>query len=309
MEGAGARARGGDLGLCDLLQRLCLRPEKVLNVYQSGSRVFGTATETSDWDFTIVVADPSEGEDGPFLEGKSCPPETSTTRLVGEHILVSPDIDANLFTSSTFIRLVEEQDMVALMCLFLPSEYVWKQQEDFRSLFRLDLQRLRTPVSTISHKAFGYASICHREGQPLKARKNLVHSLRYLHFGIQLAENGAIVDYSVANGYLYDLMSSLQQLNEEDKEEEWKKVKSEYKKLGKQLHLQLEALLPPMEEKKRKKADKKKRWVEKRRIEREAKKEANRQARFERLGALSNTNSNNNAQHTQNEEEAEANES
>jgi hypothetical protein len=41
---------------------------------------------------------------------------------------------------------------------------------------------LRDPVSTISHKAFGYANICFREGHILKAKKNLIHSIRFLLF-------------------------------------------------------------------------------------------------------------------------------
>ncbi len=37
---------------------------------------------------------------------------------------------------------------------------------------------LRNPVSTISSKAFGYATICFREGHTRKAKKNLIHSIR-----------------------------------------------------------------------------------------------------------------------------------
>lgn len=42
-------------------------PDTILNVYLWGSRVYGTATPTSDWDFIAVVKDQPKAPDEPVL--------------------------------------------------------------------------------------------------------------------------------------------------------------------------------------------------------------------------------------------------
>jgi len=104
----------------------------------------------------------------------------------------------------------------------------------------------------ISHKAFGYANICYREGDPKKAKKNLVHSVRYLLLGIQLAEHGKIIDYTVANSHYNALLNDttttkITEEVEKEKEKEgneWEPLRRKYKKINKELHYELENLLP-----------------------------------------------------------------
>ena len=109
----------------------------------------------------------------------------------------------------------------------------------------------------ISHKAFGYANICYREGDPKKAKKNLVHSVRYLMLGIQLAEHGKIIDYTVANSHFNALLNDttttttttttreeVEKEKEKEEENEWKPLRRKYKKINKELHYELENLLP-----------------------------------------------------------------
>ena len=78
----------------------------------------GTHTRgVSDWDFVLVLQD---GSDIPF------------ERAVA-------NVDTNNYQRSEFIAAIQNHEMGALMCLFLPPHNVWKMEEAFSSFFVLDL--------------------------------------------------------------------------------------------------------------------------------------------------------------------------
>lgn len=167
--------------------------------------------------------------------------------------------------------------MRALTCLWLPPQHVWRQTVDFASYFHLDLSVLRNPVSTISSKAFGYATICFREGHTHKAKKNLIHSIRYLLYGIQIAERGRIDDFSDGNEYYYALVRPVSEASDtsdanscddstrhsrtapappadggdvEGEDEE--ALRDEYRRIAKDTHARFDRLLPPKAKRPRK---------------------------------------------------------
>lgn len=51
-----------------------------------------------------------------------------------------------------------------------------------------------------------------------KAKKNIVHAMRWLHFGLQIIENNKIVDYTDGNQH-WDFVSFLRERRKE--REEW----------------------------------------------------------------------------------------
>lgn len=142
-------------------------------------------------------------------------------------------------------------------------------------------ETLRTPVSTISSKAFGYATICFREGRNKKALKNLIHSIRcacvvlllltvvsilisvcrrlcrYLLYGIQIAERGRIHDFTDGNEYYHNVMKEAARIeemvaegegNEEERDQqqqEWEALRIEYRRIAKEVHERFDRLLPP----------------------------------------------------------------
>lgn len=65
------------------------------------------------------------------------------------------------------------------------------------------------------------------DGEPKKAKKNLFHALRYVLFGIQIAEKGKITDYKAANIYYKQIFDE-----KFTKWEEWKK----WVKIGEKLY-------------------------------------------------------------------------
>lgn len=91
--------------------------------------------------------------------------------------------------------------MRSLISIFLPQKYKLKETIDFESHFHLvpgncilllllsDLceEKLRKSVSTIAHKAYSCGKIhIIKEGMLQKGKKNLVQSMRYLMFGMQV---------------------------------------------------------------------------------------------------------------------------
>jgi hypothetical protein len=83
--------------------------------------VYGTAGKDADWDVTIIVED-------------AC----RDARTAEDKTIVLGNIDANVFNQSEWQDLINQHDMRALVCLFLPSQHVWKQAIDFSLSFACD---------------------------------------------------------------------------------------------------------------------------------------------------------------------------
>jgi hypothetical protein len=94
--------------------------------------------------------------------------------------------------------------------------------------FKLDKAKLRDQVGLISSKCVGYAKILWtKENDSKKAMKNLFHALRFILFGIQIAEKGKIIDYKAGNKYYNEICAE-----KFTKWEEWKK----WVKIGEMLY-------------------------------------------------------------------------
>eukprot|EP00005_Dracoamoeba_jomungandri_P013895 CAMPEP_0174271638 /NCGR_PEP_ID=MMETSP0439-20130205/48546_1 /TAXON_ID=0 /ORGANISM="Stereomyxa ramosa, Strain Chinc5" /LENGTH=144 /DNA_ID=CAMNT_0015361763 /DNA_START=38 /DNA_END=469 /DNA_ORIENTATION=+ len=86
-------------------KRLKLNEKDVVAVYLLGSRLWGTASWESDWDFIVVH---NKWKD------------KSTTH--------SGNIDACVISKTAFIqRVQEDHHFLETMCMFLPTEYKWKE--------------------------------------------------------------------------------------------------------------------------------------------------------------------------------------
>lgn len=107
-----------------------------------------------------------------------------------------------------------EHRMEALECFHLAPGRRWLERRQFE--WQLDPDVLRK----VAHwQATHRWAMAHRrmQAEPYKvsppaldspqAKKCLFHGLRYLNFALQLLRHGAIVDYSLANHYLKEIMS------------------------------------------------------------------------------------------------------
>jgi predicted nucleotidyltransferase len=149
------------------------------NLYMYGSHVYGTADDNSDNDLIIV--------------------RKTMTDAKREVAIDQPRVDITYYSASEFMnQLAYEHEISALECVFLPEEFVLRQDIEF--MFELDMERLRRSLSQKSSNSWVKAKKkidLHQEYR--LGMKSLFHAFRILEFGIQIARHGRIVDYSAAN--------------------------------------------------------------------------------------------------------------
>lgn len=152
--------------------------EKILHVFPYGSRVYGTHTENSDYDYIVVV----EGEEE--LE-------------YGIH---EDNYNVTVYSDVTFRKLIKEHHIAALECIFSnKTEYE----------FVLDYEQLRRSISAIASNSFVKCKKKLMPGpdfNPYVGKKSMFHSIRILDEGIQIGEYGRIVDFSASNYLLPIIM-------------------------------------------------------------------------------------------------------
>lgn len=156
--------------------KLVERLPTIRNMYAYGSRVYGTAGPTSDYDYIIV-------EDGEV--GK-------------EDTLSNDGVDATVYDCKRFRQRIEDHEISVLEMHILKKELIFPT---LVPLWQLDRSKLRESLSAKASNSFVKAKKKFEvEQQPYIAKKSLWHSLRILKFGIQIAVHGRITDFAEANG-------------------------------------------------------------------------------------------------------------
>ncbi len=163
----------------EICERFNLNENDISNIYQYGSRVYGTFTEDSDWDY-IVVHKKS------MIDGKSFKINARTSE--------DGKIQIIQYSKGGFLDAINRYEMSALECLWLQPEQILKETIKF-SLQRLDPVDFPKQI-IIKASASWHAGIsCLDEGNNLLAKKNMFHSLRILQFALQIKNNNCISDY------------------------------------------------------------------------------------------------------------------
>lgn len=147
---------------------------KVISKYMYGSHVYGTATENSDKDFIRVVECDNIGEIPTFQDG----------------------CDYTNYTPKGFQEAINRHEISVLECIFQPENQV-EGKTDWE--FNLNKQILRNSISSISSNSYVKAKKKLIDNEIYIAQKSLFHSIRIIMFGIQIAAQGTIYDYSCAN--------------------------------------------------------------------------------------------------------------
>lgn len=163
--------------------------ENVLNIYMYGSRVYGTATSQSDYDYIVVVKDEKIKQE--IMES-----------------LEKENDDFTVYTKEEFKDLIDLHEISILECLFLPDDKVIKKTIDFD--FCLDLEKLRPSISQKSSNSWVKAKkkfIVEKDYAPYIGQKSAWHSLRILDFGCQIAKHGKIINYAESNPLLPLILS------------------------------------------------------------------------------------------------------
>lgn len=188
----------------------------ILNKYPYGSRVYRSHTDTSDKDLIII----------------------------SDKYYDSQDIDIKIYTVTDFQSALDNHEISALECYFLPFEMVYKKDHDFT--FTLNKMKLRKSISTIASNSFVKGkkklTILGDYDKEL-AIKSIFHALRILDFGIQIANNGKIVNYSSSNWILTDLKEMTLNL---ENNSAWEVVEHKYKKIFNDRASEVKMLCPKL---------------------------------------------------------------
>ncbi len=184
--------------------------EKSEQIFQFGSRVYGTERIDSDFDYIVVLKE---------NEIKTC----SEFSHYEHHY--------QIYSFSEFISKIQNHDIQALECLFLSDKFKLKHSKiDFGNYFELDLNKLRETISTIVNNSWTKCKkklIIPNDYDKLSAIKSCFHAFRILNFGCQIARDG-FIRYSEMNYILIELNKLAEQY---DSEILWDKINSKYKSL------------------------------------------------------------------------------
>ncbi|MFN8670935.1 MAG: hypothetical protein U0457_02500 [Candidatus Sericytochromatia bacterium] len=191
-----------------------LNDPNFLNIYRFGSRVYETNTNLSDEDYIAVV----------------------------NNKFISDNINLHIYTKIEFQHLLDEHNIEMLECFFLAEKHKLKELVKFK--FSLNLNKLRTAISTVGNGSWvrGKKKLTiSADYNKYLGIKSIFHSLRILNYGIQIAKNGKILDYSASNYIWVDILEISQKL---DSFELWNILEKKYRKEFNKLKSEFTVLCP-----------------------------------------------------------------
>jgi hypothetical protein len=174
--------------LKDILHKTKLNIKDIVVVYPYGSRVYGTARKNSDYDFIVI-----------------------TTKKTNEQYS-DKLININFYTPLEHQNRLNEHEISALECYFLPQELVLFDsfQTGDHFTFKLDLSKLRHSLAAKSSNSWAKAHkklTIEKDYDLDLGRKSLFHSMRIIDYGIQIATYSSIIDYGSCNVIFTEIMN------------------------------------------------------------------------------------------------------
>lgn len=202
-----------------------MKPDRVKNFYKVyeacymyGSRVYGTFQHDSDWDYLGIKESANSGK-----------------------VYFQANINFREMSREHFQSLVDRHNIFALECLFAPERFVISKPQ-IPWNFELDLKKLRTSVSGKANHSWVKAKkkmvspYEWADNEFIRGKKSLFHSFRILHFGIQIAQHGCIIDYCEANDIFEDIITN--------PSKDWDDYYKQWKKYHNQLFSEFRRLAP-----------------------------------------------------------------
>lgn len=178
----------------DIIKELNITQD-ILNIYPYGSQVYGNSNENSDEDY-IIVAKSAFLDSGAFKDNAISNEDYSVQGI--------------LYSRTGFIDAINNYDISALECLFLPEDKVIQKKWPFK-IQKINNKDMSKKIIQKISNSWHIADIQAKNGQKDRAKKGIFHALRILNFGIQLKEKQEIFDYSVCN----ELKESINNIPEE----------------------------------------------------------------------------------------------
>lgn len=212
-----------------------LESTNIVNVYVYGSHVYGTATEKSDYDYTVIVKKSNETQ--------------KQIKLQNADITIYP---IDYFQSQLQEYLIEFVECVSLEYNpKLTDNFILIHNEIIKMPLKLNLSKLREGFSRKSSLSWVRAKkkfVLNGEDIYI-GRKSLFHSLRILLFGIQVVKKGYIFDFTEGREYYDDIVRSEVPngtvcQSKLTREELWKVYSKKYKPIYNKLHSEFKKMTP-----------------------------------------------------------------
>lgn len=168
------------LSICIALE---LDYNQVLNIYPYGSVVYSCNNEYSDEDF-IIVYKSSLLPSGAFKD----------------NAISSDDhqIQGVCYSRTGFIDAINNYDIGALECLFLPEDKIIQKKWNF-GITKWDNKEFVKKIITKASSSWYFSTLADKQGNTPEVMVNIYHALRILYFGIQIKKYNKIVNYSSCN--------------------------------------------------------------------------------------------------------------
>ena len=169
---------------------LNLIEDHILAVYQFGSRVYQSHTKNSDFDIFVIY------ETDDYLD----------TVIENDEF----KIGAHIHDVKTYKKYISQHNACVIQTLYLVEKFIifeHKELSNYRKKFMISMKKMERSFLRVE-------SICLLKSKrefiydKKKSLKNLVHGVRFLLFGLQIAKTGKIYDFTVGNTY-YEYMLSL----------------------------------------------------------------------------------------------------
>ena len=195
-----------------------LKDYDLLSIFPYGSRVYGTNSDKSDYDYIAVFKDGTVKDDFSLEKYVFKDQILSTDNCTDKFI----SYNIHTYNYSTFVKLIEKHKISALECIFLPKEKLLCDRKKFN--FTLNITTLRSSISEKASHSWVKAKKkfeVEKDKNIYIAKKSLFHSFRIIDFGKQIAKNGQIADYSSMNNLWFDILNN--------ESEDWKDYFNLYK--------------------------------------------------------------------------------
>jgi len=155
-----------EISLSRILDASKIHPSRVKGCYVFGSRVYGTASEDSDWDIILIA-------------------NTSTYEIE----IKSGDLNIHVITPDIALKYAKENHIKAIECIFAPD---WARIIEFPFNFVYKENSFRHNISHTVSNSWVKAKKKIEQGDYYIGIKSIFHSLRIANFGIQYSKSGSI---------------------------------------------------------------------------------------------------------------------
>jgi hypothetical protein len=185
----------------EVIKRSKIHPSKVKCIYVFGSRVYGTSGYSSDWDFIMIA-----------------------NNAVSNQEIRSGDFNIHVIVPDEFEKMLKAHHPGAIECFYAPQEFRLLETITFN--FKISIPSLRHSFSHVSSNSWVKCKKKLEQNDYYIGVKSLFHSLRIPMFGIQIAKEGYISDFSCANK-IYDVIFSRNDWSWEELDEKFRPLKNQ----------------------------------------------------------------------------------